>query len=216
MKRLIFYDLDGTLVNTERDIAQAVNHMLAHLGANPLSSEVIRRFVGRGLLDLVAYSLETDDPVLLERGTKLFEDYYREHLADFSVLYPGAQELLAYFSDRKQAVLTNKPNPFAQELLAALGVADRFIEVLAGGSGYPKKPDPAGMLAFMDQHGISRTEALFIGDSLIDVETGRNGGVQTVVITHGFSDEAELREGSPDLLVHDFQELLQLARRRGW
>ena len=216
MKRLIFYDLDGTLVNTERDIAQAVNYMLARLEADPLPSEVIRRFVGRGLLDLVTYSLKTDSPERLEQGTKLFEAYYREHLTDFSALYPDAQDVLAYFGGRKQAVLTNKPNPFATELLVALGVAHRFVEIIAGSDGYPRKPDPAGMLACMGQHGVDRRDVLLIGDSLIDVETGRNGGVETVIVAHGFSDEAELREAGPDLLVRNFQELLRLARQQGW
>lgn len=216
MKRLILYDLDGTLVNTERDIAEAVNYMLVQLKAQPLPSALIRQFVGRGLLDLVTYSLGTSSPELLEQGTRLFEGYYRDHLADFSVLYPGAEDALAHFGDRKQAVFTNKPNPFARDLLVALGIADRFVEIIAGGDGYPKKPDPAGMLAVMEQHGIARDETLLIGDSLIDVQTGRNGGVETVIVAHGFSDEAELRAAKPDLLVGDFQGFLHLARQRGW
>ena len=216
MKHLILYDLDGTLVDTEEDIARAVNYMLTQIGSRELPAEVIRAFVGRGLHELIAQTLETPDPDLVKQGVKYFEDYYLEHLTDSSLLYPGASELLDHFKDRKQAVFTNKPNPFATDLLVRLDVARHFMAIVAGGSGYPKKPDPAGMLALMDREGVRPEETLFIGDSVIDIETGRKAGVLTAVITHGFSEEEELRAGSPDLLVQNFTELLQVAKQAGW
>lgn len=215
-KRLIVYDLDGTLVDTGEDIAEAVNHMLTVLDASPLSPEEVRRFVGRGLHDLIARCLKTDDPGRIRQGLKTFEAYYANHLADHSALYPRAKEVLDYFKDRTQAVLTNKPNPFAQDLLKRLGVADYFTEILAGADAYPKKPDPAALFSLMDRNQIPPQDALLVGDSLIDVETGRKAGVLTVILMHGFEDKEELAAASPDVTVGDFRELLTLARQHGW
>ena len=216
MKRLIVYDLDGTLVDTAQDIAEAANHMLAVLDASPLPREEIREFVGRGLHDLIRRCLKTDDSRRIRRGLKLFETYYAEHLADHSTLYPRAKEVLDYFKDRYQAVITNKPDPFARDLLTALDVADYFVEILAGGSSYPKKPHPAALVALMKRAQVTPQDTLLMGDSLIDVEMGRHAGVLTVVVTHGFEDQETLAAAAPDVTVRNFDELLALARRHDW
>ena len=151
MKRLIIYDLDGTLVDTGEDLANAANHMLRQLRGAPRPPEEIRQFVGRGLRDLVQRCLGTDDPQLIDAGAKLFFGYYGEHLADHSRLYPHAKDVLEHFKSRTQAVVTNKPHPFGPELLKRLGVAAYFTEVIGVGSRYPKKPDPAAVFALMRQ-----------------------------------------------------------------
>ena len=216
MKRLIIYDLDGTLVDTGEDIAEAVNHMLNVLTGAPLPAEEIRRYVGKGLHDLVRRCLKTDDEACVERGTQVFGEYYGRHLTDHSRLYPQARQTLDYFRDRAQAIITNKPQPFARDLLAGLGVADYFVEIIAPGSGFPKKPDPTAVHALMAAHHLSAEEVVLIGDSLIDVETGRNTGVFTAVLSHGFQDQEALRLAAPDLLVNNFEELLAMARRKKW
>lgn len=216
MKRLIIYDLDGTLVDTGEDIAEAVNAMLKELTGAALPRDAIRRCVGQGLHDLVRRCLKTDDEALVERGTVLFGDYYGRHLLDHSRLYPQARQTLDYFRDRTQAIVTNKPQPFARDLLAGLGVADYFLEIIAPGSGFPKKPDPAAVHHLMARQRLAAEEVLLVGDSLIDVETGRNAGVLTVALTHGFQDQEDLAAADPDLLVHNFEELLALARRQTW
>lgn len=217
MKRLILYDLDGTLVDTGEDIANAANHMIETLCGVALPREVIRRFVGQGLHDLVTRCLDTEDPVRIQRGLKLFEAHYASHLTDHSALYPWTLEVLQYFEPRsKQAVLTNKPDPFARDLLNALGVADYFVEILAGGSRYPKKPDPAAARSVMERCQVGPEETLLIGDSLIDLETGRNAGVFTVIVAQGFAHQEALHAAAPDALVQDLKEFLQLAQQRGW
>ena len=217
MKRLIIYDLDGTLVDTGEDIANAANYMLEELCGAALPREAIRRFVGQGLHDLIKRCLNTEDSVRVQRGLEIFEAYYAKHLTDHSTLYPSALEVLEYFTLRsKQAVITNKPNPFARELLNALGVADYFVEILAGGSDYPRKPDPAAARSVMERYGVAPEETLLVGDSLIDLETGRNAGVFTVIVAQGFAQKDALRAATPDVLVEDLQEFLGLARRRGW
>ncbi|MBI4341634.1 MAG: HAD-IA family hydrolase [Candidatus Omnitrophica bacterium] len=216
MKRLIVYDLDGTLVDTLQDITNAANHMLKRLQRPPLAAERVRRFVGRGVAQLVAECLATDDAQRITEGLAIYRAHYREHLVDHSRLYPGARELLEHFRNRAQAVITNKPNPDSRELLRRLGVADYFLDIIGGDGPYPKKPDPAALQSTMERASASADETLLIGDSPIDVETGRRAGVPTVTVSHGLADAAELAAAHPDLAVDDFGELLGLAKSRGW
>ncbi len=215
-KRLIAYDLDGTLVDTAEDITGAVNAMLGQLSASPLSKDEIRQCVGRGLHDLIGRCLNTNEPERIRNGLDAFEAHYAAHLVDHSVLYPGVLEVLDYFQDRRQAVFTNKPNPFARDLLVALGVAERFCAILAGADGHPRKPDPMALHELMRSQGVGAGETLLVGDSVIDVETGRNAGVLTVIVAQGFEDPQALQAASPDLLVTHFAQLLQVAKRHGW
>ena len=216
MKRLIIYDLDGTLVDTKEDIAQAANYMLGQMQLPSMAAQDICRYVGRGLNNLVKGCLRTDDPQRIEQGMKLYRAYYAVHLLDHSRLYPGVQDVLGHFKQRIQVVITNKPNPYSRDILIGLGVAEYFFDIVAGDSVYPKKPDPAAVLSMIDKAQAAPEETLMIGDSSIDVETGRNAGVLTVGIAQGFADDTELQAASPDALVRNFQDLLALARQRGW
>ena len=216
MKRIIFYDLDGTLVDTREDIARAANHMRQQMGLTALQTSEVSHFVGRGIHHLIQSCLETGDAKQIEKGFKIYRDHYAKHMLDHSRLYPGAKEVLEFFKKRKQAVVTNKPNPFSREMLEALGVAHYFIEIISGNSDYPKKPDPAAILSIMKKENIGCEAALFVGDSLIDIETGRNAGITTAIITHGFGAQNELQSARPDALARDFKEFLDLAKKEGW
>ncbi len=216
MTRLLIYDLDGTLVNTLEDLTRAANDTLRVLQAPPVSADEVRRAVGRGVHELVQGCLKTEDPKTLERAVKLFRSYYARYAVDTSRLYPGAKELLNHFARHRQAVLTNKPNPFAVDILKALGVADYFFRIIAGDSEFPKKPDPASARELLRLSGARAEETVLVGDSTIDIETGRRAGIRTVAVLHGFTDEAELSAAQPDLLVKDFPALLKEAVAHAW
>ena len=216
MKRLIVYDLDGTLVDTLKDITNAANFMLAKLQAPLLTAEKVRRFIGRGMHQLVGDCLGTQDPERVAEGMRVYRAYYHEHLVDNSRLYPGAREVLEYFRLRAQAVISNKPNPYSKDLLKALGVADYFLDIIGGDSPYPRKPDPSSLKALMARAEVSSDEALLIGDSPIDVETGHQAGVLTVSLMHGLADRDELAAAGPDFIVDDFNRFLALAKEQAW
>lgn len=215
-KRLIIYDLDGTLVDTLEDIFQSANFMLTRMRVPLIAREETKRYVGRGVTELVKSCLKTQDARLLEEGLRIYRAHYGEHLLDHSRLYPDAKAVLERFKDRRQAVITNKPNPYSQRILRALGVADYFVRIIPGNSEYPKKPDPTSILALMNETQSQPEETVFVGDSAIDVETGRNAGVGTVGILHGFSEPNELVSTAPDLLVSDFRELLRVTTDVNW
>lgn len=214
--KLLIYDLDGTLVDTAEDISRAINFMLAEFGKPERSLKEISRFVGQGVFHLVQNVTGEKDPKQIEKGIKIYRTYYGQHMLDKSKLYPGAQEFLEFFRGRKQAVVTNKPNPYSREILEALGVADYFVEIIAGDSKYPKKPDPAALLAMINREGVTPAEAVFIGDSPVDVQTGKSASVATAALTHGFSELNEVKSASPDSIAGNFQELLKIAQKEGW
>jgi len=214
--RLIIYDLDGTLVDTLEDIAQAANYMLGELGSPPVAAQQIRRYVGRGVQELVTQCLRTADERRINRGIKIYRAYYAQHLLDYSRLYPGAREVLEHFKGRKQAVVTNKPNPYSRDILIGLGVADYFVEIIGGESEYPKKPAPEALISLMEKNRARPMETLFVGDSPIDIEAGRRAGVLTVVVSHGFAGTQEVAAAQPDLVVDSFKDFLKLAVAHGW
>jgi 2-phosphoglycolate phosphatase len=214
--RLVIYDLDGTLVDTKDDIVQATNSMLSQLNLPSLPAPKICRSVGRGLAQLVKDCLGTQDPRQIEEGMRLFRRYYGAHLLDHTQLYPGVREVLGYFSARQQAVITNKPDPFSREILNGLGVAGYFCQIIAGDADFPKKPDPTAVLAIMRRSEARSEETLLVGDSAVDIDTGRRAGVFTVGVDQGFAEDGELAAAQPDVLVRDFRELLAQARQRGW
>ncbi|MCM8776498.1 MAG: HAD-IA family hydrolase [Candidatus Omnitrophica bacterium] len=216
MKKLIVYDLDGTLVDTRDDIASAVNHALWQLGFPVLNRPEVCRFVGRGLHYLIGHCLGVEDPDTVERGAKLYREYYAAHLLDHSRLYPGAKEVLEYFKLRKQMVMTNKPNPYARDILEALGVAGYFVKIVAGNDEYPHKPSPDAVLAMMNAEAVQPEDVLFVGDSPIDIETGRNAGILTIVLSHGFSTEDELKSAAPDVIFKNLSGFLQYVKQVGW
>lgn len=216
LPKLLFYDLDGTLVDTREDIARAANHMLSQMGSPELTHDEIASFVGRGVYQLISGCLKSDDPKRVEKGTKIYRDYYSKHMLDHSRLFPGALEMLEQFKDRKQVVLTNKPNPFSRDILKALGVAGYFEDIIAGDSVYPKKPAPDAVFAMNEKFGIAKENGLFIGDSLVDIETARNAGIRIAVITHGFSSREELQSAAPDLVTENFTQLVKEIIQRKW
>ena len=216
MKKLIIYDLDGTLVDTGEDICRSINLMLTDFGRSPLPRKSVDRSVGRGVHYLIQKCLATEDEKIIEKGIKTYRSYYVKHMMDHSCLYPGAKEMLEFFKSRHQVVLTNKPNPFSEDMLGQLGVGHYFAEVIAGNSGVRKKPDPEAIHNWQKKWGLSPSEILMVGDSRIDIETCRNAGIECAVLSHGFSGEDELKSASPDYYAGSFPELLERAKKESW
>jgi phosphoglycolate phosphatase len=213
--RLVVFDLDGTLIDSGRDLAKAVNTMLARLAPQSatLSLEEVRACVGNGARRLVARTLERARLATpLDQALAIFLEAYRACLLETTCLYPGVARALERLQP-KLAVLTNKPGDMSRTILAGLGVADRFFRI-RGGDEAPRKPDPAGLLALAAEAGCQRAETLIVGDSAIDVRTGRAAGVPTIGVTYGFDPEG-LRRSEPDALLADLGELPELLAAGG-
>jgi len=221
--RLLVFDLDGTLIDSRLDLMHSVNAMLRHIGRPDLDGDVIASYVGDGAPALVRRALEnTDDEALLRAALEYFLAYYRLHKLDHTTVYEGIPETLAGLANsslanpwngvqRKMAVLSNKPVNPSRLIVQALGLGDFFVSVYGGNSFTTKKPDPLGVRTILQETGVAADEALIIGDSSIDVLTGRNAGLWTCGVTYGFAPHS-LQEVPPDVLIENPRELAELLR----
>jgi len=205
--RALIFDLDGTLIDSKLDLALAVNATLTYTGREPLEHQRIYGYVGDGAPMLVRRALgsgATDQEV--EQGLHYFLSYYRAHMLDNTVTYPGVREGLEMLKGHPMAVLTNKPVRFSQGILDGLGIARCFRYVYGGNSFRTKKPDPEGVNVLLRDLAVRPLEAMMIGDSEVDVRTARNAGTWVCGVSYGLGTEG-LRMHPPDILLDSLAEL---------
>ncbi len=213
--KLLIFDLDGTLIDSRLDLIHSVNAMLKHFGRPKLPGDVIASYVGDGAPMLVRRALgDPRDEGLVKEGLEHFLGYYREHKLDHTHLYDGIKAMLtairnAHGIPRKMAVLSNKPVNPSRAIVEALGIAEFFLHVYGGNSFPTKKPDPKGAQTILKETGTSPQETLMVGDSSVDVITGRNATLWTCGVTYGFAPHT-LCEAPPDVVVDKPQELAEL------
>jgi phosphoglycolate phosphatase len=203
--KLAVFDLDGTLVDSRKDLYLAVAHALSELGLPPRSLDEVVSFVGDGAVTLVSRAIAPREH-LLETAVALWREHYARHLLDHTRLYPGIAAVLG--SARiPLAVHTNKPGAMARKILEGLGVLSRFVDVV-GGDEAARKPDPSGLLGIAFRAGVRPEETVLIGDSLVDRTTAVAAGVRFVPVSWGFVPMATLAAGGADGFVHDAAGLL--------
>ncbi len=208
----IIFDLDGTLIDSRRDIAAGVNHALAVLGHGPLSEEQIGRYVGDGIHDLLACCLKHfSAESLAEKGVPVFKEHYRRHLLDATRLCDGVEDLLRHFSSKKMAVISNKPEAFTLRILEELGIRRYFGPVLGGDSLPLKKPDPAPLIKVLGEWRLEPDQALMVGDSANDMRPAKKIGMRTCGVTYGFKDETHVRACEPDWVVARLLDLKDIV-----
>jgi phosphoglycolate phosphatase len=209
----VIFDLDGTLIDSRLDLVHSVNAALRHIGRPELPDDVIASYVGDGAPILIQRALGTEaaDEALVRKGLEFFLSYYREHKLDHTTVYPGIPEALAAIQTsngvrRQMAVLTNKPVNPSRAIVDALGLGQYFSQVYGGNSFVTKKPDPEGARKLLAESGVAPEQAAIVGDSHVDVRTGRNAGLWTVGVTYGFATHT-LEDEAPDVLVDSAADL---------
>ncbi len=207
---LIVYDFDGTLVDTLFDIADAVNLSLNELGLRTLSRATIHKYVGKGVERLMAQSIDGTGYTDLPRAVELFRRHYSENLMNHTRFYPSGREILDHFRDKKQAICSNKPEDFVRRILESLKSLDYFDAILGGDSVESKKPDPEGLLHLLDRFQCSPEMAVLVGDSPVDIETGKRAGVYTCIVNYGFGNPKEIASANPDCCIDHLSELKDL------
>lgn len=212
--RVFVFDLDGTLIDSKLDLALSVNATRDYCGLPALPHETIFSYIGDGARMLIQRALgEAAGPPQIDRALEFFLGYYREHMLDNTVAYPGVREGLEhlYSHGRVLGVLTNKPVRFSQEILKGLGMSGLFRFVYGGNSFERKKPDPMGMGVVLREIAASPPEAMMVGDSPIDVQTARNAGTWACGVTYGLASHL-LPDNPPDLQVDSLIELAEWVR----
>jgi phosphoglycolate phosphatase len=208
--RALVFDLDGTLIDSKLDLVLAVNATLEHMGRARMANEDVGKYVGGGAALLVRRVLgpgATDEEAA--EGLDHFLLYYRTHMLDNTLPYPGVREALDRMADFPMAVLTNKPVRFSEGILNGLGLSRYFRYVYGGNSFETKKPDPFGMNLLLREFGVAPREAMLVGDSDVDVKTARNAGTWSCGVTYGFGLES-LRACPPDILLDNLNILPSL------
>lgn len=187
IRRLIAFDLDGTLVDSRRDLADSANELIEELGGQPLTVDAIGRMVGEGARVLVHRALTAaglGDP---PGGLARFMEIYDRRLLNHTVAYDGMLDVVRYArTHARLAVLTNKPLAPSEQILTALGMRELFDEVIGGDGDHPRKPDPGGLRALMRRAGTSAASTLMVGDSWVDHETAHRAAARCCLTTYGF------------------------------
>ena len=215
---LIIFDLDGTLVDSKLDLAQSVNATRKQFGLTPMENDLVYSYVGNGAQVLIRKAMGPEpNEEEIRKALEYFLAYYREHMLDYTRLYPGVRDSLDRLRDAgvRLSVLTNKPVRFSRDIVAGLGVGGHFFRVYGGNSFEQKKPDPMGVYALLAESGVPKERAMIVGDSAVDVLTARSAGVAVCGVTYGFQPQT-LQEQPPDFTVDRMEQLADrlIAERR--
>ena len=210
MAKLLIFDLDGTLIDSRRDLVAAVNYMRQSMELEPLDGERVVKMIGNGVNSLVQRAV-ADADVDFDTALKRMKRFYAENLVASTVLYPGVSAGLKILQELglKLAVVTNKPVASAVKILEALGVAGYFTDIIGGDSDYPLKPAPDALCALQKKYDLSKNDCWMIGDHYTDLEAGRLAGFRRILVSYGFGNA---QDETPDYTVDSFLEIADIIR----
>ena len=216
MTKLAIFDLDGTLIDTIEDLGTAVNHALGLRGLALHSMAEYKDMVGHGVRNLVKDALagslgRQPEDALVDSALADFVDYYVAHIDVHTRPYPGIQALLSKLQGKglKLAVASNKFQEGAEKLVKEFFPDIRFVAVLGNSPELPLKPDAAVVQLVLDKAGVSREEAVFVGDSATDMKTAANGGVRSIGVSSGFRPRTDLEQSGAMDIADSAEQLFE-------
>ena len=215
--RALLFDLDGTLVHSLPDLADAVDAVLQHYGLPALGEAAIAPMIGNGSYKLIERALKASSwcgapahsAELLQEVHQRFLQHYQQHLCVRSQLYPGVGEQLSAFQQRgiALAIVTNKPMAFVPALLETLAIRHHFALLLGGDSLAEKKPSALPLLHACAQLDVAVADCIMIGDSRNDIDAARAAGMRNIAVSYGYNHGEPLRACQPDRVIDGFAEL---------
>lgn len=216
MKKLVIFDLDGTLLNTIDDLGTAANHALVCEGFPSHHISSYPHFVGNGITKLIERVLPVDnrDEATIARVRKCFVEYYDAHMVDFTRPYPGIEQMLEDLTTLgvSMAVASNKYQSAAEHVVRHFFPQVAWAAIVGQKEGVPVKPDPSEVFEILSQCPTAKDDVLYVGDSGVDMETGIRAGIETVGVTWGFRPEAELAAAYADHIVHDPASIVDIVK----
>lgn len=214
MTKLVIFDLDGTLINTIDDLAHGANHALATCGFPTHEVSSYPFFVGNGVGRLLERVLppESRTPQIVTRVRTIFEEYYDQHLHDFTAPYPGIPELLDELASRgiKLAVASNKYQSATSRLIAHFFPRLPWVAVHGMRPDIPAKPDPSIVFNILRDVPTAKADVIYVGDSGVDMETARRACIESVGVSWGFRPVSELKQAYAEHIITTPSELLPL------
>ena len=216
-KKLLIFDLDGTLINSALDLALAVNYMLETLEREIFSEDIIHGWVGNGALILVKRALsgsrivdENLDEAYVQKALKIFLDYYEKNLCNATVPYPHVMSTLKTLKEKYTlAIVTNKPFAFVSPILKGLEMDGLFELILGGDSLSQKKPHPMPLLHVCESLGVSVEDSVMVGDSKNDILAANACGMDSVGVTYGYNYGEDIGVHKPTVVIDNFNKILE-------
>lgn len=215
MKKLVLFDLDGTLINSIDDLADSTNYALQQCGLPLHTVDEYKYFVGNSVDPLIRRALpeeEKENQELFDRVKKIYLSYYAAHSKDKTRPYPGISDLLSRCNKAGVlvAVVSNKPDDITADVVQYYFPQIHFAATMGPKEGIPKKPDPAGVREVLRITGIALEDALYVGDTWVDMQTAQNSGVQSCGVLWGFRTRQELVENHADFIAANAAELAEI------
>jgi len=207
--KLILFDLDGTLVDTSKDITTALNYALKQYGMKKLTVQETIKMVGEGITRLIEKILGDKKIHMRDEIIRRFIEYYSEHLSDYSHEYPYVRETLEQLNGYKKAVISNKRESLSVELLEKLDLLKYFNLVAGSDTTSQKKPSPVPIFHIMEKLDAKPYESMIVGDSSFDIEAGKKAGIKTVAVTYGYRERQYLQ--GADHMIDSLKELTFLV-----
>lgn len=210
------FDLDGTLLDTIEDLANACNYALEKCDLEPHEVDKYRWFVGDGRLKLIERIIPKDQytEVLFNKVLKLYDEYYLEHMMDCTKPYNGISDMISKLKSDgiKIGILSNKPDEFVQEIVNKY-FNNKFDVVYGHRKDYATKPNPESLLTVINELELKESEVIYIGDSNVDMLTGKNANIRTIGVAWGFRGSEELKEAGADYIANTAEELYNIVKK---
>lgn len=206
---LLIFDLDGTLIESKWDIAASVNLTLSELGLPQRPLEEIFGFVGDGVKKLLRLAVGENARVSFEDALRVFRGHYLAHCLDRTRFYPGVEDALTHFTDKRKAVATNKSIEYTEVILKGLG-AHHFHFVVGGDNGFGLKPEPGMLLHIMECLNVPKDRTVLVGDSTNDINGGHNAGIRVCAVGYGMGNRQKMAACQPDWFIERPEELMEI------
>ena len=217
-KKVIIFDLDGTLIDSSPDLALAVNDMLAKLGRETFSTDLIDSWIGNGARLLVKRALlasaekESDvNDAFLEKALTVFLTSYEENVCIKTSVYPSVRISLKVLKAQgyRLAIVTNKPKQFVQPILDTLEMGALFEMILGGSCLSKRKPDPLPLQTVCDRLSVSVEECVMVGDSKNDILPANAINMESIAVSYGYNYGENILDSKPTVLISDFSDIVQ-------
>ncbi len=212
---LIIFDLDGTLIDSQRDIAVSLNETLEAVSIPPLALELVYSYVGNGVRPLLEKTMaEAGRKDEIGVAVEHFRRIYPRRLLETTVMFDEVEELLEHFigNGKKMAIASNKPYGYVADIVKGLNMERYFLSVKGGDSYKTKKPEPEMLDTIISDIGADRNRTVFVGDSAVDIQAGKNSSLKTVGVTYGFRPREEVIGSNPDAVAQSPAELREIIR----
>ena len=211
MKKLIIFDLDGTLLNTITDLGKACNYALEKMGFASHPIQAYAYMVGNGVRNLMKKAQQDADEETIDTLLEYFMEYYNEHCLDSTRPYPGIPELLLRLKEQgvAVAVASNKYQEATEKIIKGCFPDLEFVAIEGQREGRKRKPDPSILFSILQQYPVSKKDVIYVGDSGVDIECAKRACVESIGVSWGFRSVAELRNAYADFIISNPSEILE-------